>query len=446
MRFAIEVITEIRKVVGADFPVIYRLSARERVPGGLTLEDTLTIAGILKKAGVDAIHVSAGVYGSMPYIIPPFSLPDGLNVEDARAIREATGIPVIVAGKITDVLLAETIIRSGKADLCAMGRASIVDPELPKKASAGCLEDIRPCITCNQGCIGGLNGPEQEMSCLVNPVVGKEKEWAISSAPVKKKILVVGGGPGGLEASRLLAEKGHKVVLSEKTERLGGQFRIAALPPEKQPLAKLLRWQEDQAAKKGVTIKLADEVTRQTVADLRPDVVVIATGGRPLIPPIPGSDAGWVVSSWDVLSGKAGTKERVLIMGGGSVGCETADYLLHLEKQVTIVEMLDDLAKDVESSVRYFLLRRLKRLGANVILNSKIQEVLRDGVVCEIGGQRHEIRGFDTLVAAFGTAPENSLYKDISGIVTEVYVIGDAQRPRKAIDAVRDAHLLATRI
>ncbi|HHW18537.1 MAG TPA: FAD-dependent oxidoreductase [Firmicutes bacterium] len=446
MRFPLEVIAEVRKAVGADFPVIYRISARERVPGGLTLEENLVIARILSEAGIDAFHVSTGVYGSMPYIIPPYSLPEGLNVEDAHAIREATGLPVIVAGRITEVFMAESIVSTGKADMVAMGRASIVDPDLPRKAAAGAFDDIRPCISCNQGCIGGLLGPTMEMSCLVNPTVGKEKEFAVTPAPVKKKVMVVGAGPAGLEAARILAQRGHSVVLSDKSDRFGGQFRLAALPPEKQPLAKLIRWQADQAAKAGVTVKLGNEVTRQVVTDARPDTVVVATGGKPLIPRIPGADAPWVASAWDVLAGKAPTGQNVLIMGGGSVGCETADYLLHLEKRVTIVEMLGELARDVESTTRYFLLQRLNNLGANVVLNATIVEITRDGVIYEHQGQRQELRGFDTLVAAFGTAPENSLVKDILGIVTEVYVIGDAEEPRRAIDAIRDAEKLATRI
>ncbi|QUL99072.1 MAG: FAD-dependent oxidoreductase [Candidatus Fermentithermobacillus carboniphilus] len=446
MRFPLEVIAEVRKAVGADFPVIYRISARERVPGGLTLEENLVIARILSEAGIDAFHVSTGVYGSMPYIIPPYSLPEGLNVEDAHAIREATGLPVIVAGRITEVFMAESIVSTGKADMVAMGRASIVDPDLPRKAAAGAFDDIRPCISCNQGCIGGLLGPAMEMSCLVNPTVGKEKEFAVTPAPVKKKVMVVGAGPAGLEAARILAQRGHSVVLSDKSDRFGGQFRLAALPPEKQPLAKLIRWQADQAAKAGVTVKLGNEVTRQVVTDARPDTVVVATGGKPLIPRIPGADAPWVASAWDVLAGKAPTGQNVLIMGGGSVGCETADYLLHLEKRVTIVEMLGELARDVESTTRYFLLQRLNNLGANVVLNATIVEITRDGVIYERQGQRQELRGFDTLVAAFGTAPENSLVKDILGIVTEVYVIGDAEEPRRAIDAIRDAEKLATRI
>jgi 2,4-dienoyl-CoA reductase-like NADH-dependent reductase (Old Yellow Enzyme family)/pyruvate/2-oxoglutarate dehydrogenase complex dihydrolipoamide dehydrogenase (E3) component len=446
MRFPLEVVKAVRRSCGADFPIIVRLSPNERVVGGLTIEESLVVAGMLAEAGVDILSVSTGVYGSMAYIIPNYCLSEGLNVGDAAAIRQRAGIPVAVAGRITDPLMAESIVKTGKADLVMMGRASIVDPELPNKAAAGALEDIRPCISCNQACVGGINGPAAVMSCLVNPSVGHEKEYVIEEASVKKKVMVVGGGPAGLEAARILAKRGHRVVLYERGERLGGQFRIAAIPPEKQPLAKLIRWQTDQAKKAGVTIKIKEEVTARLIKESQPDVVVIATGGKPLVPDIPGAGAPHVVFAADILEGKATTKNRVIIMGGGSVGCETADLLLHQNKKVTIVEMLDELAQDAESTQRFFLLTRLKTLGADIRTGTRILEVLRDGVRAESGGQPLELVGFDTVVAAFGVAPENALAGKIEGLVSEVHVIGDAKEPRKAVDAIRDAEALARAI
>lgn len=446
MRFPLEVVKAVRRSCGADFPIIVRLSPNERVVGGLTIEESLVVAGMLAEAGVDILSVSTGVYGSMAYIIPNYCLSEGLNVGDAAAIRQRAGIPVAVAGRITDPLMAESIVKTGKADLVMMGRASIVDPELPNKAAAGALEDIRPCISCNQACVGGINGPAAVMSCLVNPSVGHEKECVIEEASVKKKVMVVGGGPAGLEAARILAKRGHRVVLYERGERLGGQFRIAAIPPEKQPLAKLIRWQTDQAKKAGVTIKIKEEVTARLIKESQPDVVVIATGGKPLVPDIPGAGAPHVVFAADILEGKATTKNRVIIMGGGSVGCETADLLLHQNKKVTIVEMLDELAQDAESTQRFFLLTRLKTLGADIRTGTRILEVLRDGVRAESGGQPLELVGFDTVVAAFGVAPENALAGKIEGLVSEVHVIGDAKEPRKAVDAIRDAEALARAI
>jgi 2,4-dienoyl-CoA reductase-like NADH-dependent reductase (Old Yellow Enzyme family)/thioredoxin reductase len=443
MRFPLEIIRAVRRACGRDYPVLFRQSANERVIGGLTIQESLVIAKMLADAGVDAIHVSTGVYATTAYIIPNYCLPEGLNVEDAAAIREATGVPVAVAGRITDPLMAESVVRSGKADIVMMGRASIVDPDLPNKAAAGALEDIRPCISCNQACVGGVNGPTQVMSCLVNPSVGHEREFVIDEAPVTQRILVVGGGPAGLEAARLLAQRGHRVVLYERGDRLGGQFRIAAMPPEKQPLAKLIRWQTEQALKAGVFIRMNQEVTAQLVKEEKPDVVIIATGGKPLKPEIPGADASHVLSANDVLEGKVPTGNNVLIMGGGSVGCETADLLLHQNKRVTIVEMMDDLAKDAEATQRFFLLTRLKTLGANTMVNTEIVEVLEDGARANSQGQRIELRGYDTLIAAFGVEPERGLAERIDGLVSEVHVIGDAKEPRKAVDAVRDAEELA---
>lgn len=443
LRFALEVIASVRRSTGAEFPIIYRISIRERVPGGLTPVESLPIVKVLEEAGVDAFHVSTGVYGSMPYIIPNFYLPDGLNMDDAAMVREHVGVPVIVAGKITEILTAESVISGGNADMVAMGRASIVDPELPKKSAAGALDDVRPCITCNQGCSGGLNGPEQAMSCLVNPAVGKEREYRFEPATVKKNCLVVGGGPAGLEVARILAQRGHHVVLSERDDRFGGQFRVAALPPEKQPLAKLIRWQVDQAAKAGVTLKLGEEVTRQSIAETKPDVVVVATGGRPATFGIPGADGPWVVPASLLLTGKRIAGNSVLVLGGGSVGCEVADYLLSLQKKVTIVELLDELAKDAESSQRFFLLQRLKEGAVETYLKARIVEVLPDGAVCDRGGQVLELRGYDTVVSALGYVPDDRLLANMPDGVTEVYVVGDAKTPGDALQAIRDAEQLA---
>lgn len=442
LRFPLEVVTAIRRVTGPEFAVIYRISPQERVPGGLTLNETLPIVSILAEAGVDAFSVSTGVYGSMPWIIPNYCLPDGLNVDDAKAIRECAGLPVMAAGKIVDPYLADSIVTSGKADIVFMGRASIVDPELPLKAASGALDDIRPCITCNQGCVGGLMGPLGEMSCLVNPSVGHERERCERTS-VPKKCLVVGGGPAGLEAARILAERGHHVVLSEKNRDLGGSFRLASLPPQKQPLAKLVRWQTDQAIKAGVTIKTGHEITGQSISDYRPDVIVIATGARHGSFGIPGADGPWVFTASQVLTGQVTTGQRILIMGGGAVGCETADHLLHMGKEVTIVEALPELARDAEASQRFFLLRRLKDLGIREHLNTTIVEVLQDGVLCQSRGKRVELRGFDTIVSALGFVSDNSLVKSISDARAEIHVIGDALEPSTALEAIRDAQVLA---
>lgn len=446
MRFPLEIVRAIRRTCGADFPIFFRLSPNERVIGGLTLQESLVVAEILAEAGVNAIDVSTGVYATMAYIVPNFCLPEGLNVEDSAAIKRAAGIPVAVAGRITDPYMAESIVRTGKADIVMMGRASIVDPELPNKAASGAFEDIRPCISCNQACIAGVSGPTMVMSCLVNPCVGRENERVIEEAPVKKNVMVVGGGPAGLEAARILAKRGHRVVLCERSDKLGGQFRTAAMPPEKQPLAKLIRWQTDQAVKAGVTVKLSQEVTARMIKESNPDVVVIATGGRPLIPDIPGAGAPHVVTAVDVIEGKVRVGDNVLIMGGGSVGCETADLLLHQNRRVTIVEMLDDIAKDVEATQRFFLTTRLKTLGADIRVNTKIVEVLGDGVRAYTQGRPIEIRGFDTLVAAFGVVPERGLAERIEGMVAELHVIGDAKQPRTAVEAMREANELAVSI
>lgn len=443
LRFPLMVIKAVRRAVGADFPIIYRLSARERVPGGLEIEDTLSIAPYLVEAGVDAFHVSTGVYESMPYIVPPFSLPEGLNVADASRLKATVEVPVIVAGRIPDPAFAEQVVASGRSDLVAMGRASIVDPYLPLKAAAGDLEDIRPCISCNQKCIGGLNGPEMTCSCVVNPAVGREREWRIEKTRTRKRVLVVGGGPAGLEAARVLAERGHQVVLVEKTERFGGQFRLAALPPEKQPLAKLIAWQVRACQKAGVNMRIGQKVDVDYVKSMEPDAVVIATGATPIIPPVPGADSPYVHQAHSVLKGEVKTGETVLIIGGGSVGCETADYLSQMGKKVTIVEMLDELARDVEQTVKYFLIKRLKEKGVVMITGATVTEVRPDGAMAVKNGRPEAFLGFDSVVLAVGVKSDDDLARQLDGAVTELHVIGDARKPGKVDDAILDAEKVA---
>ena len=446
LRFPVEVLKAVRRAVGADFPIIYRLSARERVPGGLDIEDTLSIAPYLVEAGADALHISTGVYESMPYIIPPFSLPEGLNVSDAWELKTVVKVPVIVAGRIVDPAFAEQVVAAGRSDMVAMGRASIVDPYLPLKAAAGELEDIRPCISCNQKCIGGLNGPEMTCSCVVNPAVGKERDWRIEKASARKRVLVAGGGPAGLEAARILAERGHQVVLVEKTERFGGQFRLGALPPEKQPLAKLIAWQVRAARKAGVNIRTGQKVDLEYVKDMEPDAIVIATGATPIIPPVPGADSPHVHQAHHVLKGEVSTGDNVLVIGGGSVGCETADYLSQMGKKVTVVEMLDELARDVEQTVRYFLMKRLKEKGVVMITGATVTEVRPDGVVVQRNGRTESLLGFDTIVLAVGVKSDDDLAKQLEGVAAETYVIGDARKPGKVEDAILDAQRVAMSI
>jgi NADPH-dependent 2,4-dienoyl-CoA reductase/sulfur reductase-like enzyme len=358
----------------------------------------------------------------------------------------AVGIPVIAVGKIGDPLIAEHILRQGKADLVAMGRALIADPDLPNKAAQGRFDDIRYCIYCNT-CIDKLNSLPGYVRCAINAEAGRESEMPIIPTERPKKVLVAGGGPAGLEAARVAALRGHKVTLYEKDDRLGGQFRIASLPPMKQELTMTIKYLSTQVRKAGVRVEMGKKVTPSLVRQLKPDVVIVATGGVPLIPEdIPGANLERVVTAIDVLTERVRTGQRVAILGGGMVGCETAEFLSQRGKDVTIVEMLADIALDIGMYNRPYLMERLAQWGVKAITGAQVKEITDDGVVVEKEGRRETISGFDTVILAMGVKPVNKLADQLKGKVAEVYVIGDAAEPRRVVDAISEGAEIARKI
>ena len=457
LKFPLEVIKSVRSRVGRDYPVIFRIVGEEMVNGGYTIEQTKIICRILVDAGVDAIHVSrGGGYGSIRWISPPHGVPMGLNAKEAAEIKSVINVPVIVAGRINDPLVAEQILEQGQADLVAVGRQFIADPDWPKKAAAGKFDDIIPCISCNQGCLLHVL-TARPITCLVNPTVGKEVEMVIVPAKKPKKVLVAGGGPGGLEAARVAALRGHKVTLCEQTDRLGGQFNTAAIPPTKQELSLVVKYLTTQVKKAGVKIDLGKEVTLALVNELKPDVVIVATGATPLLPNLPGVNKPRVATAWHVLVGgvplyhfdaaaQVDIGNKVVILGGGLVGCETADYCVELGcLEVTVIEMLPDVALDMPVWNKEFLTERLAD-KVNIITSATIKEILDDGVIYTKDGEEQTIRGMDNIILAMGAKPVNELSQKIKGKVAEIYVIGDAKEPRKALDAIAEAAEIAHKI
>jgi NAD(H)-dependent 7beta-hydroxy-3-oxo-delta4-cholenoic acid oxidoreductase len=410
------------------------------------LSDTLYIAPKLVAAGVDAFEVSGGVQPELTWrILPPTGSPLGLNVPAAAALKQVVHVPVLVVGRINSPQLAEDILQKGHADMTVLGRALLADPEFPNKAAEGRFEDIAPCTACSLGCIGEQM-KMRSMTCVVNPTLGREKEMAIVPADTPKRVLVAGGGPGGLEAARVAALRGHQVTLCEKGGKLGGQLNLAAVAPTKQEICVWIQYLATQVQKAGVRVELHKEVTPDLVEQMKPDVVIVATGGECLVPPIPGVDKAKVVHSTDVLQGKVTpVRAKVLIIGGGSVACEIADAIagpgdnpLDAENAVTIIEMLPEVAQDEPPGARMLLLQRLRERGVRILTSATVKEITDDGVVVARDGREETIGGMDHIILACGTRSVDHLREDLKGKVSEIYVVGDAKRPRRALEAIAE--------
>ena len=451
----LEIIKAARDRVGRDFPIIVRISGDERRTGGLNLQESQIIARILTDAGVDALEVSGGTIPTVSWgVIAPSGTPLALNAPFSEAIKQVVDVPVICVGRINSPRIAEFVLETGKADLVSMGRALHADPELPSKAAAGFFEDIAPCIACNSGCIGTVV-KGRPATCVVNPAAGREREMMIAPADMPKRILVVGGGPAGLEAARVAALRGHKVTLYEKGENLGGQVNIASVPPFMQEISQLIKYLSVQVRKAGVKVELGKEVTAGLIDELKPDVVIVATGAAPSIPEnIPGIDKELVVTAWDTLAGnKASMAGKVVIIGGGLVGCETADFLAQTSDnfsaaptEVTILEMRDKLAIDGVAEPRHLLLERLREKRVRILLNSELKEILDDGVVFVRNGQEESIRGVEYVILAMGVRPVDNLLVEIKDKIGNIFVIGDAKKPRKLLQATAEAAEIARKI
>ena len=451
MRFPIEVIHNIRRKIGPSFPLMFRMSGEEKVPGGRTLDESRVMARMIEEAGVDAIDVSVGVSGSSQYIIAPSALPPGFLLSSSQEIKKAVSVPVIAVGRINDPLLAEDAIETGKADLVAWGRSSLAEPELPNKAAAGQLDDICPCIACMQGCTRSFPLPFKPLSksgltCLVNPFCGREHEMQIKPATKRKKIIIVGGGPGGLEAAWIAAARGHQVTLYEKKQVLGGQYRLAAIPPFKQDIARAISYYIHMCEKYGVDVKMGTEATADRIVEFKPDTVVIATGSVPDFPDIRGIMNDRVVTAWDILEGKEQAGNKVLIVGGGMVGCELADFLGEHLHEVTLIEMSSEIAEDVPLTAGYFLIRRLKEYGVRIETETSVVEFLEDGAVVNKNGKKSRLEGFDTIALALGTKSVDYLKGQLEKEISELYVIGDALAPRQALNAIEEGARVALKI
>ncbi|MBN2098843.1 MAG: FAD-dependent oxidoreductase [Dehalococcoidia bacterium] len=444
-RFVVEIVKLIKEKVGQDFPVSVRMNGSDYMPGGTTVDMARQTAKLLEEAGADMIGVSGGAYGSYPVIVPPYDQPRGCNVPLAAAVKEVVKVPVAVAGRLDDPFVADEVLLSGKADVIAMARGLLADPELPNKAARGDFKGIRRCIACNV-CIDGDPTPVSPITCTVNPEAGREREMVITPAPLPKRVVVIGGGLAGLEAARVAAARGHQVTLYEENAELGGQWLLASKPPHKEDHLLLLGYLVEQLDRLGVERKYGVRVTAALVEGARPDVVLVATGAKPIVPPIPGVDRGEVVTAWDVLGGgKVG--RRVLVVGGGLTGLETAEFLAEQGKEIVLVEMLKRTGADMGATIRWHLMNRTKNLNIKTFVSTQIKEVLPKGVVVvSRNGVEETWDAFDTIVLACGVRPKDELSKQIEGNVKEVHVVGDAAKAQRGLEAIRSGSEIGRKI
>ncbi|MDH4265817.1 MAG: FAD-dependent oxidoreductase [Deltaproteobacteria bacterium] len=443
-RFAVEILKGIRQDVGNDYPVTCRICGDEFLRGGIDLQSAGQLSRLLEANGIDAIEVSAGTHETPQVMSAPPYFPMGFLAHLAGGIKKEVNIPVGSVGRIHDPRLAEALLEQGKSDLIAVGRALIADPEWPNKAYRGRIDDICPCISCNQGCNDRMYY-QQDISCTVNPGVGREITFALTPARKKKKVLILGGGPAGLETARIAAMRGHRVSLYEKEKELGGQLRIASAPPAKEDHEKLRKFFLREVERLGVKVRYG-KFDKKTIAKLSPDFIVVAVGGKPMELEGYGFRDGKVISAWEVLSGQKPVGKRVVIIGGGQVGLETADFLLNQGKEIIILEMLKRLGQDMSPRARKMVLERLSQMGVEILTEAKAMLVKEDGVVFNRAGVVDQVRGVDSVIVAVGTARQEVGIRGLEKMGLPLRWIGDCSVPRKAFEAIHEGFLVGMEI
>lgn len=437
MRFTMEMVDSIQASVGKDFPLIVKYNPYHGIEGGREIEEGIEIAKMLEAKGVHALHVDKGCYEVWYNAITTVYQPVAHQIDMAAEIKKAVNIPVIAQGKLNAPRIAEKVLEEGKTDFVALGHALLADPHWAKKTKEGKIDDIRPCIGCNECLLGVFSG--KDLYCAVNPKLSKEAKISINPAEKKKNILVVGGGPGGMEAALVAKERGHNVTIWEKSDSLGGLLHAAGGPDFKASVKDYMNYMTRQIYKSGVNVRFLIEATADKILKENFDHVIIATGANSFIPPVPGVDKDNVYISTDILTDeKSIDKDNVIVIGGGLVGCETALHLAKKGKNVTIVEMLSDiLVATVHCTNNDLCLRHL--LAANnvkVMGNSKLIEIKDDSVTVDTQGNITEI-SCNAVVIASGYRSDRALPNALEGEI-EYTVIGDSYSPRKIFDAVHE--------
>lgn len=431
-RFIYEILRRSRQKVGDSYPICVRLNVADYIEGGTTIEETVETARIIEQAGASLINLSAGVYG-YPVTIPSLYSQAGLNVEMAARIKKAVNIPVCVAGRIDSVQLAERILSEDKSDMVAIVRPFLADPELLLKAERGEFNRIRPCLYCNNGCMAPIEARKQISPCTVNPLFDKK----VKAAAKIKKVVVIGGGVAGLEAARVSSSRGHRVVLYEKTDKPGGQWILAAVPPAKETFLQYLEWLTNEVKLSGVEIKLNSTATVESIKEENPDAVILASGALPAQTPVKGAENA--IDAWHVLQGKADIGLNVLIAGGNATGLELAHMLAVQGRKVTVIELTGKMGIDIPRTARWHLNRLLNEHGVRLLPLTRLIQVNANGnVIVETKKGKENWSGYSTVILATGVRPCNALKPALEKIFPELYVVGDAVQPGSGLEAIAE--------
>lgn len=437
-RFLTQLIHKVKDLAGRDFPVMVKLVCDEFVSGGLGIDEGKEIARLVEQAGADAIVANAGNKSTKFITIPTQESTPGPLVDLAAKIKASVNIPVIAIGKIHSPDLANDIIREGKADFVAMARALIADPDFPRKAQFGTVDEIRRCTYCLQDC-AEKGVPGVGRCCAVNPFAGLEYIWKVLPATKKKRVFVIGGGPGGIQAAVIASQRGHEVELWEQSDQLGGQARLASLAPFKEETSQALRYLKYSLDRSKVRVRLRHRAEASEIIAQAPDVVIVATGSRPGRLSIPGVDSDLVTDARQVYEKGSVVGQRIVIIGGGDIGCETADWLAGPEKEISVVEIVPMVLTRMKKIPRGRLLSRLSRKGVTILTETEITSIEKDRVHLRKKGGEEFVLEADTVIFAIHVEPEDTLLEALKGKVKEVMAVGDAASPGHFGSALRSA-------
>jgi len=412
---------------------------------GRDIDESIEMAKILEKAGYNCLHTDVGCYESAYWAHPPIYLPHGFSIDLTWKIKKAVNIPVIAVGRLGIPEIADKALEEGKADMIAIGRDLLADPYWVRKVKEGKLEDIRPCIGCHEG-MYRTEETGQYLTCAINPFCGNETSFSIKPSIETKRILIAGGGIAGMEAARIAHMRGHDVLLFEKSDNLGGQLIPASKPNFKEDIKRLLEYYKKQIDKLKINIELNTTVTLELIREIKPDTVIVAIGANPIIPEINGVEKSNVVRCIDIYMDTKETGKNVIVIGGGLEGCESALMLSKAGKKVTIIEMLPKLNPDMHRANKTMLLDLLEENGVEILTGTKVQEIMDNSIIVTDDDLNKRNVKADTVVLAVGMKPEKYLYNSLMGEPILANEIGDCKDPRKILDAVWEANMVALTI